>query len=331
MSGSMGRKRQANYSLPPRMHMKGKTYYYVTSSLPRKWIKLDSDLAKAKVLWAQLEGEQGSEGTFCKALDEWMAGARFNSLSAASKLAYTKSSVALRVFFSGADLGNIKPHNIAAWLDNHPSPAMANIGRALLSNVMNHAVRNGVIDRNPCKDMAGLVIKSRTRYMTDAEFIAIREQANPLIRCCMDISYLTGMRASDVLKIQLADIKPDGLYVTQQKTDKKQRFDMTESLSLVLDAARALPRCVRNITHLFCSRNGVPYKYSVLNTGFFEAKRKAKITDVRFHDIRAKAATDGKHQGLDYQALLGHTSKAMSDKYIRRFEFESVAPLKNVL
>ena len=327
----MGRKRQANYGLPPRMHLKGRTYYYVTSSIPRKWIKLDTDLAKSKTLWAQLEGEQSKDGTFCTALDEWLLGPKFNKLAEASKIAYRKSSVALREFFIGADIGGIKPHHVAAWLDNHPSPVMANIGRALLSNVMNNAVRNGVIDRNPCKDMAGLIIKSRTRYMTDAEFIAVRAKANSLIRCCMDISYLTGMRASDVLKIQLADIKPDGLYVTQQKTDKKQRFDMTEPLSLALELARALPRGVRNITHLFCSSNGLPYKYSVLNKGFFMAKNKAGIKDVRFHDIRAKAATDGKSQGLDYQALLGHTSRAMSDKYIRRFEFESVAPLKKSL
>lgn len=331
MLSLMGRRRQSNLDLPPRMHQKGEMYYYVTGTRPRKWIKLDADLNKARTLWAQLEGKASAQGGFATALDAWMVSARFNGLADASKIAYRKVHEPLKKFFDGADLQTIKPNHIADWLDNHPSPVLANIGRALVSNVMQAAVRKGVIDRNPCKDIVGLHIKSRTRYMTDAEFVAIRSCANDLVRACMDIGYLTGMRIADILKIQLADIKDDGLYLTQQKTGKKQVFTMTSNLKFALDSAKALPRSVRNMTHLLCTRKGTPYTYTSVNVSFREAKIKSGVTDVRFHDIRAKAATDAKRQGLDYQAMLGHTNPAMSERYVRSREFQQVSPLKKAL
>jgi len=52
-------------------------------------------------------------------------------------------------------------------------------------------------------------------------------------------------------------------------------------------------------------------------TWWSAATEKAQVIDAHFHDIRGKAATGGKRVGLDYQALLGHSTKAMSDRYIK--------------
>jgi integrase len=46
---------------------------------------------------------------------------------------------------------------------------------------------------------------------------------------------------------------------------------------------------------------------------------------VVFHDIRAKAATDSKGEGLDYQALLGHSKRDMSDRYVKARTTDKVA------
>lgn len=334
MTSPMGRKRTSNFDLPPRMHppkSKGGCFYYVTTGSPRKWIKLDPDLAKSKALWAQLEGTETGQGSFITALDEWYAGKHLESLSEATKIAYNKVREPLKEFFAGADFGSIKPSHIAQWLDNHHSPVMANLGRAVVSNIFQVAIRHGKAEVNPCRAVSPLKVKSRTRYMTDAEFIAIREKANDLIRTCMDIGYLTGLRISDILAIKLSDIREDGLYVIQNKTDAKQCYEMTPELRSALDAAKALPRSVRNMTHLFCTRKGKPYPYRDINLMFWLAKQAAGITDVRFHDIRAKSATDAKKQGLNYQALLGHATQAMSDKYIRQHEFVHTTPLAKKL
>lgn len=64
----MGRRRQQNHNLPPRMHEKFGTFYYVTSTIPRKWISLGRDLAEAKRKWADLESGESS-GTSLGQLD----------------------------------------------------------------------------------------------------------------------------------------------------------------------------------------------------------------------------------------------------------------------
>jgi len=55
MTSTMGRRRQSNLDLPPRMHLKSGTYYYVTTDKPRKWISLGKDLNEARRKWADIE------------------------------------------------------------------------------------------------------------------------------------------------------------------------------------------------------------------------------------------------------------------------------------
>ena len=47
------------------------------------------------------------------------------------------------------------------------------------------------------------------------------------------------------------------------------------------------------------------------------ARVAAQVADARIHDIRAMAATDARAQGIDPQALLGHTDAATTRIYLR--------------
>jgi hypothetical protein len=49
----MGRRRTKNLDLPPRMYLRGSTYYYVAAD--KKWHRLGQDKARALRLWAELE------------------------------------------------------------------------------------------------------------------------------------------------------------------------------------------------------------------------------------------------------------------------------------
>jgi integrase len=43
----------------------------------------------------------------------------------------------------------------------------------------------------------------------------------------------------------------------------------------------------------------------------------ARIEDANIHDLRAMAATDARAQGIDAQAMLGHTDAATTRIYLR--------------
>jgi integrase len=98
------------------------------------------------------------------------------------------------------------------------------------------------------------------------------------------------------------------------------------ALDEVIASAKAIPRPIRGM-HLICDRKGLAYKYGTFNTHWLKAVRKAGIQGLHFHDIRGKAATDAQEMGLDYQKLLGHSTKAMSDKYIKVRKIDRVTTL----
>jgi integrase len=329
MMPTMGRKRQSNHGLPPKMHLKSGTYYYVTSAPERKWIKLDKDLAKSKLLWAQLESGKPLGGSFFPVmLQQWLSSEQYASLADATKRTYQTLIDLLPKVFDGP-MEAIKPMHVARFMDAHESKAQANIGRVILSNVFDFAIRRGVIDcPNAAKMVPKFTIKGRDRYLTDDEFNRIRESGNDVVKVAMDIAYFTGARITDVLKIRLADCQEDGLFIEQHKTKKRQLFIWTNELRDAISRSKRLPRPIRGL-HLLCTNRGKPYTYSAFYAIWSAACSRADVSDVHFHDIRGKAATEAKQQGQDYQAILGHASKSMSDRYIKRREIERVEPVKS--
>jgi integrase len=278
-------------------------------------------------LWAQIEnGHLGNSNLFTVRLDEYLVPPKFLALADKTRRQYEHVAIKLREFFKGATMGVITPAHIALWMDNHPSLIQANTGKAIVSNVFLVAVRHGLVDRNPCKEISYHVPSKRDRLITDDEYRAIRSRAQPFVQIAMDIAYLTASRVQDILDIMLRDITDKGLFIQQGKTGKRMLFSLNDDLREVLTRARTLPRSIRGM-HLLCNRKGQPYLYGVFNWHWLKAVRAAGVQGVHFHDIRAKSATDAKGQGLDYQKLLGHTSRAMSDRYIRGREIEIIAPL----
>lgn len=330
MNPPMGRRRQTRLDLPPRLHAKGGAYYYVTSTTPRKWIRLGGDLAIARRKWAELEGGYSAAPTVGSLIDDWFEHPKETALAESTLRCYRSIATQLRAFFGDSPAGEIEPHHVATWLDKHASRARANLGKALLSNAMDLAVRHGTIKANPCRQIKRLKTVARGRYLTDSEYLAIREKAVPVLRAAMDISYVTGARISDVLAIQIKHWRDDGLLVRQIKTKKLQLFRRTPALELAIDQARRIPRPVRGL-YLLCTQKGQPYKYATVLTWWERATREAGIDDARFHDIRGKSATDAKRDGLDYQALLGHSTRAMSDRYIKLEDAQVVEPMTRVL
>lgn len=55
-----------------------------------------------------------------------------------------------------------------------------------------------------------------------------------------------------------------------------------------------------------------------------------KARDQPFHDIRAKTGTDARDAGLDSQALLGHTTEAQHQTYLRSRAPVHVQPVKRL-
>ncbi|HUX89118.1 MAG TPA: tyrosine-type recombinase/integrase [Gallionellaceae bacterium] len=326
----MGRKRTINHSLPPRMNLKGKTYYHVSTDNPRKWTKLGQDLAIAKRLWAEIEGEQPDPNncTFGGIV------ARYRKEVLPTKALQTQSGnekelIKLEGVFSAMPIDAIKPHHIKRYLDERGKTAKvrANREKALFSHIFNFARALGYTDApNPCAGIKGYRETGRDRYIEHSEFSSVWEKAHYTVQDAMDLAYLTGQRPADLLKLNRSDIQEGMLLITQNKTGKKLRINIVGELETLIN------RIIERQQNAICCNamlqdgNGQRLSYGALRTRFDKARKAAEV-DFQFRDIRAKTATDTDDLARSQQ-LLGHKTRAMTEHYTRHRKGEKVEPLK---
>lgn len=306
------RPRKHNRNLPARMYLKHGRYWYVIGG---KWHKLSTDYTEALTQYARHTSSAG----------DGMAGLidRFLLEVAPLKTAktqkeYKRLGERLKKIFAEFTPAQVKPHHIAKVIDHEAkkAPVQANRMRQLLSVIFSYGVRWGTVDANPCRDVKGISVKKRDRYITDAEFAAVKAAANASIGCIMDFCYYTGQRISDVLKVRLSDITTDGVYFEQGKTGKKLMVGMGAELAEVIERAKGLHNKVRGMT-LFHGRGGKQYGYFGVSAMFRRACKTAGVENFHLHDIRAKSLTDAQRQGIDAQRLAGHKSAAMTAHYVK--------------
>lgn len=327
---SMGRKRVRNLDLPPRMRFSDGGYYFDSygNGRPRKWIFLGRDLRQARAAWASMLNESDTS-TFAALHDKFISEC-IGHLSEGTQLVYTTNGNVLRSAFGDDKLAGITPQHIAQYLDTHPSKSSANNQVMLMGLMFEKAMRWGWTTNNPCRGVRRNKIKQRDRYVTDAEFVAVRACAPAWLRVAMDFSYITSIRRSDVLKLRLSDIQDDGIHVVHKKTGKHQVFTMTGALQTAVADAKALPRVVGSM-FLLSRHDGQPIKGNTLSVAMQTACEKAGCAPFHFHDIRAKAATDASRNGEDYFLLLGHANRATSDRYVKPREVDVVRSGRGIL
>jgi integrase len=315
--------------MPKGMTKKGKNFYHVTTSGPRKWTPLGQDRAIALMLWARIEGQapDPTVKTF-----EAIA-LRYEREVIPTKARRTQRDnlmelQRLRAVFNPVQIEHIKPHHVRAYLDKRgeTAKARANREKALLSHLFNRAREWGYTDApNPCQGVKGFKESGRDRYVSDKEFKAVWEHAHPTVRDAMDMALLTGQRPADVLKIRHSDLREGALWIVQNKTGAKRAIEIIGELKALIERINQRPR-LRHSGFLIQDDSGNPLGVHALRSRFDKARKAAGVS-FQFRDIRAKAATDTGDLA-HAQVLLGHKRREMTEHYVKRRTGERVKPLR---
>lgn len=320
----MGRPKIHDKELPRRMRKKGNSYYYVAGNT---WEALGQDYSIALVKWAEKEGLPTKE-TVNSALDLYFASSKFDELSDNSKTAYKSRAKFIRKVMGFRTCKSIHPTHVYSYMTTNPSKVGANQGLIVLYHAFEEARKRGWIRDNPATKIEKNGTKRRGRYITDEEYRKIYEAGTDVVKAVMKLNYLIGQRPIDIFKLRLSDIGDEGVFIQQKKTEKKQLFLWTQELREAIEQAKALPRPVRSLTTLFCKTTGKPYDTREFRYQWKAACKAAGVENAQFRDIRAKAGTDAYNGGQDHQAILGHTTRAMSDTYVKQFKVDRVEPLR---
>lgn len=219
----------------------------------------------------------------------------------------------------------------------HEGEVAANREKALISHVWNAARDSGLTDKaNPCAGIKAYKESGRDVYVYDDMYLAVWKVADLPLQEAMDLTYLSGARPADVLKIDERDLGEGSIEVQQNKTTQKQRIAIEGELAILVDRILKRKRAISGTvvsTRLLVNEAGQSLTYYALRSRFDKARDTALIekSAFQFRDLRAKAGTDKTDSSGDIrqaQKQLGHASLRMTEHYVRKRRGDKVTPTK---
>jgi integrase len=326
----MGRTRSLEHvSLPPRMHRKGNSYYYVTTSNPRKWIPLGDQITDARLEWARIENKTSLaiRVTLDHVAAEFFDESK-NRLAPRTLKDYSSDYVTVSKVFGHMTFDEITRRHIVKFRDTlgKTSSFNANRSRALLGALWSFALDKCFTEKeNIIPTIKKCAVKSRDRYVSDEEYNAVLVAAPKDLALLLEFSLLTGQRPADVVAVKAAHVDHDYVSLVQSKTGKALRIRIVGQLADLMLRIREW-RKNSSSPYLHVDETGVAMTYAKIRRRFERARQKSGVS-FRLVDLRAKAATD-----LDdissAQSLLGHNSPATTKIYRRDKRGDIVDPLR---
>jgi integrase len=313
----MGRPRKTNTHLPPCVYPRHGAYYLVKAG---KWTLLGHTLSDAlKEYASRFESPSGG----MEALIEEAFPVITAKSAANTKRQYRYAANKVKHMLAEFAPDQVQQRHIArVKLALADMPNMANICLSVTRQVFAYAVENQLLDNNPAIGIKPYPVKSRPRLISKAEFEAIYAKADDQLQVFMDLLYLTGRRPDHVLKLAVSSITQEGIYFGKQKTDAQLIVKWNPQLRTAVERAKTLSGNVRALTLLH--ERGKPLRLARVRERWIEACAAAGVENAQLRDLRAMSGTDAKRQGLDPQALLGHTTPKTTEVYLRGKEIPAV-------
>lgn len=125
----------------------------------------------------------------------------------------------------------------------------------------------------------------RTRRLRPGEYrkLVRATRDNPPLRAMIRLAIETAMRRGDIVKLKPADLRPDGLFIANDKTNK----------TTVIPISRRARRIIESL-----GENGFGVRGDSITQAFERACARAGIEDLRFHDLRHEGASRLFEKGL---------------------------------
>jgi integrase len=357
---NVGRKRKTNLNLPPRVYIKGGSYYYV--HLNNTWQKLAKvgNEREMRQQWSILADPNGHKSSVESLVNDYLV--KYAKVHKAPRT-YTGNcdeAEYLKSYFGQMAPNEVLPRHVGAYLDinKEQRPVRANREKALLSHVyswaMRHDVWGTIVTFNPCKGVHRNPESPRARIVEDYEYQGVYELAPRNVQRLMVLVYRTLQRPSDVLKFGPRNIITRNirgkdtkiLKFKQSKTGHEMEIIVTKDLDAVLanPGNVVYPTFIHTETAKSKQKPGSQYTYTGIRSMFTRALEKwrdavEKKSGVRpdpfgIYDLKGKGATDMFRNKIPIetiQVLCGHESVTTTEVYIKSLTIDPIMPNQRVI
>jgi integrase len=235
----------------------------------------------------------------------------------------------LKEYFGQSNAREIKPAMIEAFqheLTTKPrpgrkkvyKPATANRLLALMKRIYNLAIREELVERNPCFKVTMLAENNkRDRVISRAEFESLVTHLPKHAADIVTTAYHTGMRVGEIFgltwdRVNLKEGFLD-LSAADTKTSEPRRIYFNETL---LSLFTELSKVRRIRSKAVFTYRGKPIV--TIRKSFNLACAAAGIKDFRVHDLRHTFNTNMRKAGVDRSVIMkitGHKTLCMFERY----------------
>ncbi|TET70195.1 MAG: helix-turn-helix domain-containing protein [Candidatus Aminicenantes bacterium] len=223
----------------------------------------------------------------------------------------------IREFFKVIDdLRDIKPLMIqkfrAVRLEEGVSKVTTNREIQLLKKMFNVAIEENYLEENPAKKIKlySELDTVRDRVLSEEEEPRLFNELAEHVRPFVFVALHTGMRKGELLKLKWQNVDFEKRQIKVEKTkSKKVRFIPINSV--LFDELSKLKLKRGKEQRVF------PFKYT--QTAWENARRRAGLDDLTFHDLRRTFGTRLLEAGVDIvtiSKLYGHSSVLVTQRYL---------------
>lgn len=303
-------------------------YYFVP--LVGKKLRLDADLGVALTKYAGLIGNQWSLRTLGDVIDKYRAEVLPLKRSEQTREDEGRSLDRLKKAFGHMLQDSVTAVHCYGYMDarrdknGKPVPTAARHEIVLLGHVCKKGIRWGAGSSNPASRLE--LPKSKKQRRMLMEWVdQVRALASPRMRLAIDFAVMVGQRRADTLKLKWADVREDGIYVKQGKTEAELLMEHSADLDALLERAKAMkPDIPRE--YIIRKASGKPYTSSGFSSNWQRLmSRHVAVGGERFtfHNLRSVSA-NGAQTAEEAQARLGHKSIETT----KRFYWNNVTKAK---
>ena len=303
---------------------KGKRYRRSTETTNRQTAQKIHDTVKGRIAEGKWIGPpEESERTFNELTERYMS-----EHSKPKKKSWPRDEISLDhlvPFFGDYTLSDVTPELISEYktrrLRDGAKPATLNRELALSK----HAFNIGLKEWGWCRENPFSKVKmerennARDRVLTYGEEEVLLNACKKWLREIVTFALHTGARMGEILELTWKDVDLSRrvVVIRQGKTGHSKSIPLTPTAMEILKGRAGVRHLHSNL--VFPSANGTRLSNRNLERAFTNALKKAKIENLRFHDLRHTFASRLVMAGKDLyviQRLLGHREPRMVQRYV---------------
>lgn len=160
----------------------------------------------------------------------------------------------------------------------------------------------------------------RTRYLSEAEEAALLDKASDLVRAAVVLAIDTGLRQEEMFSLTWAqvDVSRRSITTTEDTKSGRKRIVPIGERSARFLAQWKMAAMAGQISSLYVFHHEDGSRIGRVRKGFEAAARRAKVKDLRWHDLRRTAGCRWlQRDGLSMEKvsmLLGHSSVLVTQR-----------------